>query len=298
MRRYILLSLLLIVPVHAAGQVLSGGVDARYRSGEAAELRSVFLNWRKVWSDGLGDRWIGVAQVDLQHDLSELRPYQLYAQYKGPLGRWNIRAGHAFVPFGLLATFDTERLLLHGIEEETIGIRLDTGVAVFGRAGAIDYIAAVSTGTGHPRDLGRSTAPLLTGRVAHVSGNYQLGMSMLGGDIVLSSAGPVRKRLGGIDATALLGRTTLRAELVAGSSAGDTTAGGLLLADYSLTPRFDLNGRYAEWQKKRSAALGGTLRLDRGFGVRLAAQHHFNGRPEGGQNEIGVQLYYEFQRLF
>lgn len=298
MRRNALIALLLVLPMSAAAQVLSGGVDARYTSGEAVEVRGVFLNWRQVWSDELGDRWIGVAQVDLEHNLSEVLPYQMYAQYKGPLGRWNVRVGHTFVPFGLLATFDTERLLMQGIEEQTIGIRLDTGVAVLGRAGSIDYVGAISSGTGHPRDIGRSAAPLFSGRVAYVSGDYQLGFSLLNGEIVHDSASPVRKRLGSVDGTALLGRATIRAELVAGTTEGEKTEGGLVLADYTVTPRFDLNGRYAEWEQMRSASIGGTVRLDRGFAVRVAAQHHFNEPHEGRQNEIGVQLYYEFQKLF
>lgn len=294
----VLLTILLLLPVNSGAQMLSGGVDARYTRGEAAELRSVFLNWRNVWSDDLGDRWIAVAQIDLDHNLSEVKPYQVYGQYKGPLGRWNVRAGHAFVPFGLLATLDTERLLLHGIEEETIGIRLDTGLSVLGRAGAIDYVGAVSTGTGDPRHVGRSAAPLFSGRAAYVNGDSLFGLSVLSGEVATEDTSSIRKRLGALDATMSLGRTTLRAEFVAGTTDGETNAGGLLLADYSITPRFDLNGRYAQWDETHSAAIGGTLRLDHGFAIRVAAQHHFRDVTEAGQNEIGVQLTYEFQRLF
>lgn len=107
------------------GLQLSGGVDARYTHEnqprrDDAELHGFFLNLRQVWSDQTGDRWIGVAQADFDHNFEDVRPYQVYLQYKGPLGKWNVLAGHYLLPFGLLAHHDTERLLMRGIEDHAL----------------------------------------------------------------------------------------------------------------------------------------------------------------------------------
>lgn len=38
----------------------------------------MFLNFRKVFSDKKGDRLIAVGQLDMEHNLKEIRPYQTY----------------------------------------------------------------------------------------------------------------------------------------------------------------------------------------------------------------------------
>ncbi|MCM8778174.1 MAG: hypothetical protein NC834_00025 [Candidatus Omnitrophica bacterium] len=82
------------------------------------ELEGLFLNFRKVFSDAKGDRLIAVGQLDMDQNFEKIRPYQTYFQYKGPLGKWNIRAGHYILSFGLLSDYDTERLVLKAIEDE------------------------------------------------------------------------------------------------------------------------------------------------------------------------------------
>lgn len=169
---------------------LSGGLDGRteYSSteGEEAELRGLFLNLRKVWQDEGADRWIGVAQLDVEHNFSEVQPYQVYLQYKGPLGKWNVRAGHFLVPFGLLATYDTERLLLGGIEDLSLGLRHDTGVQWFGRVGDWDYSLAVTDGLGVTSLFDGRANPVVSGRVALVRDQWQVGLSVLSGRVVFA----------------------------------------------------------------------------------------------------------------
>ena len=114
------LASMLSASAFADGLQLSGGVDGRYTrenhpQHDGTELRGLFLNLRQVWSDEQGDRWIGVGQVDFDSNFENIAPYQVYLQYKGPLGKWNARAGLYLLPFGLLATYDTERLLLTAV---------------------------------------------------------------------------------------------------------------------------------------------------------------------------------------
>ena len=159
-----LASVALLMPADAPAQALtvSGGVDLRALFPEGYEralvLQGLFLNARRVFRDDLGDRWIVVAQGDADSNFTEVRPYQLYLQYKGPLGRWNVRAGHYVVPFGLLAEYDTERFVLDAVEEENIGLKLDTGIEALGYAGAWDWATSVSAGAGRrwPRAAGPS----------------------------------------------------------------------------------------------------------------------------------------------
>lgn len=288
---------------------LSGGLDGRYvadsRHGAAdgPELEGLFLNLRKVWSDEMGDRWIGVAQVDFDDNFERIRPYQVYLQYKGPLGKWNVRGGHYLLPFGLLATHDTERLILQGLEEISLGIRKDTGVMVLGHVSAWDYAASITGGSSDHRLFDSEASPVFTGRLAYVRNDWQLGFSSLIGRVLLdpdfgNGGETAHERRFALDATKPIGRLTLRLEGVAGSDAGELVGGGNAFADYALTSRLELNGQYAYWQSGADrywTGLGLTYQLRRGFFVRVADVYEF-GEREG--NTATVQFYAEFSKQF
>ncbi len=244
----------------AEGLQLSGGVDGRYThenhpQHDNAELRGLFLNLRQVWSDESGDRWIGVAQADFDHNFEDIRPYQVYLQYKGPLGKWNVRAGLYLLPFGLLATYDTERLLLNGIENTSLGIRQDVGAQVFGRFGDWDYAVSVSDGLSNIRFADSRANPVLTARLAYVKEDWQVGLSTLIGRPWArfeplvgeeeSSARFTQERMFALDAMKSFGPLTLRAEASGGTNNGRGVWGGVVLADYALLPKLELNTRYA-----------------------------------------------------
>lgn len=170
----------------AEGLQLSGGVDGRYThenhpQRDEVKLHGLFLNLRQVWADETGDRWIGVAQADFDNNFQDITPYQVYLQYKGPLGKWNVRAGHYLLPFGLLTTYDTERLILHGIEDTSLGIRKDTGVQFLGHSGAWDYGVSLSGGLSDIRFADSRANPVLTARLAYVKDDWQVGLSTLVG---------------------------------------------------------------------------------------------------------------------
>lgn len=297
----------------AEGLQLSGGVDGRYthenhpRSDEV-ELNGLFLNLRQVWADESGDRWIGVAQVDFDNNFENIAPYQLYLQYKGPLGKWNTRAGLYLLPFGLLATYDTERLLLTGIENTSLGIRQDVGAQVFGHFGDWDYAVSVTDGLSNIRFADSRANPVLTARLAYVKSDWQVGLSTLVGRPWArfeplvgeqeSSARFTQERLLALDATKSFGPLTLRAEASGGSENGRGVWGGVVLADYALVPKLELNTRYAYWHRdgdSQSIGLGLSYNVWRGLFLRIADNYEF-GRRE--KNALTTQIYFEFSHRF
>lgn len=306
------LAMLASTGLEAQGIQISGGLDGRVTNQDAENpgevkddfrplLEGAFFNLRKVWSDAFGDRWIGVAQTDFDDNLQRIRPYQVYLQYKGPLGKWNVRAGHYLLPFGLLTNYDTERLILQGIERSSLAIRKDTGVMVFGRVGAWDYAASLSDGLSDVRFADSRANPLLTARVAYVRGNSHFGISTLIGGVLRDPAfgeggGRVHERRFALDATHSFGPLTLRAEGVGGTDPGHAVGGGVALADYALTPRLEINTRYASWstlEGHHSVGAGLTYQLRPGLYLRGGDQYYT--RKEN-RNGFSIQLYYEFSR--
>jgi hypothetical protein len=296
---------------HGQSLQVSGGLDARVtneRESQAEtgpfqpQLTGAFLNLRKVWGDEFGDRWIGVAQADFDDNFQRIRPYQLYLQYKGPLGKWNVRAGHYLLPFGLLATYDTERLVLQGLEKTSLGIRKDTGVEAFGRYGSWDYAVSLSHGLSDVRFVESRANPVITGRIAYVQGDAQLGFSTLVGRVLLDpefdlGRTDVRERRFAVDGTKSFGPLTVRAEGIAGTNDGHTVGGGVFLGDYALTPKLELNTRYAYWAGENAGhgpGLGLTYQLRQGLFLRTAGTYQSTRDNHYG---FTVQLYYEFSKL-
>ena len=301
---------------HAQSLQVSGGLDGRVTTerenpGDTGpfqpQLTGAFLNLRKVWADEFGDRWIGVAQADFDDNFSRVRPYQVYLQYKGPLGKWNLRGGHYLLPFGLLATYDTERLVLQGLEKTSLGIRKDTGVEAFGRSGSWDYVVSVSDGLSDVRFADQRVNPVVTARVAYVQGDAQFGFSTLVGRVLLDpsfgfTSPDANERRFAVDATKAFGPLTLRAEGVGGTDNGRGVGGGVMLGDYALTPKLELNTRYAYWNAAylnpenagHRAGLGFTYQLRQGLFLRTAGTYQ-SGRDE--HYGFTLQLYYEFSKL-
>jgi len=308
----LLLALFLLAPGGARGQstTLSGGLDLRAGRQTRPEaetvtgLSSAFLNLRKVFADEAGDRWILVGQVDVEEHLDDTHPYQVYAQYKGPLGRWNLRAGRYLVPFGLHAYYDTERLPLPAHEGEALGLKLDEGLQLFGYRGAFDYALSVTRGID-----GRAT-PIA--RVGWQGEDVRLGLSFLEGrlpsfadaesvetDELLPGARLIHKRRLALDYEQALGPLTLRAEPLVGTDEGERVWGAYAEGGYALSER---------WEVAANAAL-----LDSGLtGRRWRAGASLAWRVRGGvflrgaylhRNDFGrssdlfvAQLYAEFSR--
>lgn len=307
------LGLMGILTASAAADTLqvSGGADARYVNTQGRSNRGVleglFLNVRKVFSDAKGDRVIAVGQLDFDENFDQIRPYQTYLQYKGPLGRWNVMAGHYILPFGLLASYDTERLPLTTLEPFSLGIKLDTGVQVFGFHGPVDYAVSVSQGVGRRRLTDVDDDKLLIGRIGWEREAFTFGVSGLLGKVFqgeeaeLNRSGLYEKRLAVDFTTKNLGPWILRMEGIAGENGGprhQTVGGGLLLADYALAPRLELNLKVAHWQEqdgRNFLGAGLTYQVVQGVFVRVADTYQF-GQEE--RNVATLQFYAEFSRSF
>lgn len=102
----------------------------------------------RFFADASGDRLILVGQLDAENNFEDIRLYNTYAQLKGPLGHVNLWLGRYILPFGLLANYDTERLLVQSLDPQSLGIKLDLGAQVLGYFGPLDYAVSVSQGTG------------------------------------------------------------------------------------------------------------------------------------------------------
>lgn len=307
------LILLVIIPqfCEAGSFQISGGADVRYINTDGdendIELEGLFLNFRKVFSDEKGDRLIAVGQLDMDQNFEKIRPYQTYLQYKGPLGKWNIRAGHYILPFGLLSDYDTERLILKTIEDLSLGIKLDTGVELLGFWGDFDYAVSVSQGVGQNRLTDIDNDKLITARIGWQGEDISAGLSGLIGKVLtekdsglrgeISSNSVYEKRLG-LDLTKYLGQLTLRGELDIGEDKNEIIGGGLLKADYALTPRLELNLKYAHWQRKGGRnfiGAGFSYQLFKGAFLRIADEYQFGKENE---NVATTQTYFEFLKQF
>lgn len=273
------------------------------RSGDTkAVLQGAFLNARKVFRDDQGDRVIAVAQVDADDNFERIKPYQTYLQYKGALGRWNLRAGHYMLPFGLLAYYDSERLLLQTIEYENLGIKLDTGVQALGYWESWDYAVSVSEGVGNRSFTDVDGNKVVAGRIGWWSDETRIGLSAIAGDILLAeqvarSFTIRRTRRAALDASIPWERWTARAELSGGTDDGRGVGGGFLGLDAALHPDVEANTKYSHWERggegDDKVGAGLTYRFRPGLFLRIADEQEFQGRRS---NTLSAQVYYEFSK--
>ena len=285
---------------------ISGGVDGRLEWKEShsvrPELAGMFLNLRKVFRDELGDRWIVSLQGDADDTFEKFRSYQSFLQYKGPLGKWNIRAGHYILPFGLLHNYDTERLIFQTAEEETLGIKLDSGVQAFGYFGDWDWNVSLSEGIGRRWFDEWDDNFLVTTRLGWNGGTWKAGISTFTGRVKTSeefSLGEknLEQQKVGIDWTREAGPWVIRAEGLGGLEDHQGMGGGLLLVDYALTDRFEINTKYAltgRSEIEQEAGAGFTFKLGKGWILR--AGYFLNANEDEIRNEFQAQLYYDFSR--
>lgn len=285
---------------------VSGGVDTRayWQEHESpkTELYGLFLNYRKVVPDDLGDRWIISLQGDAEHDLKEIRSYQSFLQYKGPLGRWNVRAGHFILPFGLLNDLDTERLLLQSKEEETIGVKLDTGVSVFGFVDDWNWALALTSGVGRRWLNDYDKTYLSTIRLSRKIDDFSFGGSILIGDLRPDDDFPVksenvRQQKLAIDGLFELGQTTARLELMGGKEEQDSMGAVQAFIDHQLSGLWELNLKASSIYRDRpqhELAAGVGVRPWSGWVFRAADFYRFF--PERNNNEFKIQVAYEFSQ--
>ncbi|WP_075790613.1 hypothetical protein [Massilia putida] len=290
--------------IWAQGATVAGGVDLRASTldGATGRLEGAFLNYRQVIvADGV-DRWIVVAQADSGTNADHPHLYQSYLQYKGPLGRWNAVAGRFIVPFGLLATYDSERQLLTTIEALSTGIKLAQGAELHGFRGDGTYALALTTAPG-----GRGA--VVTGRLARNWDGGNMGISLLSGllpetttkeslervNSILDNVQVVAKRRLAVDATLQNGPDLVRSELIAGTDDGRFVKGAYLNYERSLNAAWTLGADVGFWAGSSARRRYG-LALSRSFdnSVVLRTAYVNADDAEGKSHQLLVQLYWEF----
>jgi len=291
---------------------LSGGVDGRYLSqqplwgavaGEdGLNLRGSFLNIRQVISDDKGDRYILVAQLDANDNLDELEAYQVYGQLKGSLGGVNLRLGRYILPFGLLSYLDTERQLIQTNESVALGIKLDTGVQLFGFVDDVNYALSVSQGVNKSRGTldDPDSNKLWLARLGLQQEESRWGLSYLHGQVATDNTDFFRqsnshKQRLAMDAELDFFPWLLRLQLDTGKDDGRSVSGAVLLADYDLAAKWSLNSKLSVWKdtdELNEVSLGLTYSLPQNFIFRLAQSwQQLNNIDD---SIFSLQLYWDF----
>lgn len=290
---------------------LSGGVDARYKNitnnSDRLILNGVFLNLRKVIKDSYGDRFIIVGQMDFDDNFGKIKPYQTYIHYKGPMGMFNMKLGHFILPFGLLHRYDTERLILQSMELINIGIKLDTGVELSGFTKDYDWSVSVTNGTVVDRLIDVDIDKVITARFGYSRDDINAGFSFLLGKVFVGRESIIykdvlqdtiyEKRIA-LDFTRFFGPITVNSEIVAGMDGSRTVGGVLLLVDYALNPKLEVNLKYSYFKRggeRNFLGAGITYQILKGLYLRVADEYEF-GKED--KNVASIQIYFEWSHHF
>ena len=281
--------------------------DARYRyqppQTHEARLHVLGLLARKTFADEKGDRFTISGLLEAHDNFSETSLHELWARYKGPLGKWNITAGRFGLPYGLNYSFDDSRLLYQTVEKQTLGIDADNGGMVSGVVGRIDYALSVTQGYGAHHLPGFPGRGLAAGRLGCALGDFEemsIGVSGAYGTVSTheNRDSAISRALGGIDATAYAGRALLRAELNAGSIDNELFGAAFAGADYAIAPKIGLTLSGTAVRKERdwrTTAFAGVSFSPRWLTIRGGYTYAFQGN---NRHTIALQLYRLFNYTF
>lgn len=251
---FVLLILVLITGFRAgASWNLSADADIRATVDDPndieVKLHVVGVSLRKVLSDSMGDRFIFFGLLEGHDNMSDWMVHELYATYKGPMGRWNITAGRFGLPFGLITGYTTSRVLYDSLYSQTIGMDIDNGVKVTGVIGNIDYGLAATLGQG-PHDTPELPGEnLVSGRIGYTlgdSGELRFGVSGAAGRTRMAQHTGIphmrhEPQLVAFDVTYEPGHWITRMEFQVGEIDNRRILGGFGMLDYALFPRWNMN---------------------------------------------------------
>ena len=211
-----------------------------------AHIHVVGLSVRKSFADKIGDRVIVSGLFEAHKNFSELMVHELYIKYKGPMGVWNITAGRIGIPYGLLPSFSSTRLLFQTPTEEILGFDDDNGIMVSGIRGIFDYGVSFTQGYGIHHKLKFPGMGFVAGRIGITPGEseeFSVGVSFSGGKTHTDeSIVYAHKRItGGVDATTSLRRANIRVQIDAGKIDSSEFVVGYGSADLALHNRFDIS---------------------------------------------------------
>ena len=273
---------------------------AQHRSWDSenrTNLQKAGLGIRRIIQDSSGDRLLLFMRLEAEDNFKENHVEQLYAKYKGPMGKWNITLGRMNVPFGLITEYDTEWQVIKTLERQTIGFRNDDGVKLSGFKGPFDYELLIGQGEGIEDDEdSRGMGTFRT--VYRWMGDNELSVGM---SLLYNRTRPETRKLAGIDLIAYRGLMVFRSELVAGKGGQGDILSLFTGMDYSLFPAIDLNLGYSyfrEEEKESVITLGASWNSPYwGLVFRAGTRYHINDFSEDG-HEILIQVYRRFSAYF
>lgn len=212
-----------------------------------AKVNVVGLSLRKTIADHTGDRYIFSALLEAEDNFSDIMLHELYFRYKGPMSIWNLTVGRYTLPYGLLNSFSTSRLLFESDYKSVIGDDADNGLMFSGISGYADYAVSITQGYG-PHAVTPLPGPgMLISRFGYTLGDteeYNLGVSFVFGKSIVShdvhNNDTVKRVIGGIDATLSLGQAMLRTELHGGLKNDEMFFSSFGICDFALSQRVDI----------------------------------------------------------
>lgn len=296
--------LLLLFNVHAeASQVdIEGSLEYMHSDyeGDDLSLEKASISIRETLSDEHGDRLHLFFKFEAEDNFDENHIDQLYAKYKGPMGKWNIALGRSLIPFGLITDYDSEMLLVETQEKKTIGYKSDDGIKLSGFWKSIDYELLVSPGKWMKNDYKDRKDKMFSVKISFKGEELEdpkFGFSFLSGDLQ-----GVKKNLFSIDVTKYYGLFVSRNEVVFGKQDKDDLLSIFSGIDYSLLPSVDLNVAYSHFKadyEENSAFLGITYNSPfHGLVFRAGNTHYFKHNKGDNNNEFRIQIYKSYSHYF
>ena len=320
----VILSLLFLVfafqPAFAALQAEFGSaLYFRYSDSSdmdpGFDLPGIELNPRFTLSGDAGDLLTLAFQIftngTMHGTMKDLHYGNAYLIIPTGLDKPTIKLGQQVLPFGQLAEYDTHAQIIQNLYAKTIGLRIDTGISLYGLAGAYDYWLMISNGNG-PNRADSDNNKLITARIARKfilgSSDLKVGFSGLRGNLPYFKPGHdaiqamhaarasdyfEAKTLVALDAELSFGPFLFRGELVTGRNklhhipTGSVTEGNAMgyytEVRYALSDSLELIGKYDSWkpydhrqERVTSNALGLNYSINKNVELQLAAERFDN----------------------
>lgn len=268
--------------------------------GDELSLEKTSISFRETLSDKRGDRLQLFFKLEAEDNFNETHIDQLYAKYKGPMGRWNIALGRSLIPFGLLTDYDSEMLLLETQEKKTIGSKSDDGIKLSGFWKSMDYALLVSPGKWMANDYKERNDKMFSLKISFKG--EELEDPKIGFSFLLSDFKGVKKELFSIDFTKYYGPLVSRNEVVFGKQDKDDLLSIFSGIDYSLLPSIDLSVTYTHFEadyEENAAFLGLTYNSPfYGLIFRVGNTHYFKNNIGDNKNEFTIQVYKSYSHYF
>lgn len=293
----------------------SSDIDLRYEVKNLKynefKIKGIGFSLRKIFADKTADRLILFSVIDIEnikYDLNnniEFMIDQLYLQYKGPLGRWNVSFGRYILPFGLLSTYSSKRLLVETSEYETIGLETDSGILLSGFIGNFEYAASLSLGVGMQRWVDIDNEQLFVLRCGYQTPEFEdlkAGLSLCSGRVLYEKNHDMEvymyKKIMAVDLTKYFSGGVLRTEICFGKEDNGQLLSIFSGLDYALMPKLEINLGYSYLEKSYSGINKLILGLSTNiynFTFRIAQKFSLK---KDKNNEFVLQVYKIFNFIF